>query len=372
MPTTLAYDSKHALNAICPYFTMFPLEYPFRILQKHKKETPIVFDPFSGRGTTLYAARAKSLDSWGLDTSPVAVSVAKAKLASAELDEVISLAENLIGKGGGSLPNTPFFTWAYSNKVLTDIISLREGLNNLQFETNASVILRAAILGCLHGPLSKHTENASYFSNQMPRTFSSKPEYSIKYWEARNLNPPNVNVVDVLRRKLSRINKLNSETKGKFEQVFCDDARNPLAYDKLPPNISLVITSPPYYGMRTYLQDQWLRLWFLGGPEIINYQTDIQLNHNGTDNFIQDLALVWKNIATSQAENLHLYIRFGTVPSVKSDARKIVNASLDAAGGWKLISIRNAKSSHSGNRQAEQMTKKSKAADEYDFHAVRR
>jgi hypothetical protein len=26
-----------------------------------------------------------------------------------------------------------------------------------------------------------------------------------------------------------------------------------------------IITSPPHYGMRTYLPDQWLRNWFLGG-----------------------------------------------------------------------------------------------------------
>ena len=27
-----------------------------------------------------------------------------------------------------------------------------------------------------------------------------------------------------------------------------------------------VVTSPPYYGLRTYGPDQWLRQWFLGGP----------------------------------------------------------------------------------------------------------
>ena len=26
----LAYDAQHALNAVCPYFTMFPLEFPMR------------------------------------------------------------------------------------------------------------------------------------------------------------------------------------------------------------------------------------------------------------------------------------------------------------------------------------------------------
>ena len=28
----MSADSRYALNAICPYFTMFPLEYPMRVL----------------------------------------------------------------------------------------------------------------------------------------------------------------------------------------------------------------------------------------------------------------------------------------------------------------------------------------------------
>jgi len=29
----LAYDAQHALNAVCPYFTMFPLEVPLAVLR---------------------------------------------------------------------------------------------------------------------------------------------------------------------------------------------------------------------------------------------------------------------------------------------------------------------------------------------------
>jgi DNA modification methylase len=81
MPT-LAYNPNYSLNAICPYFTMFPLEYPLRVLKGHRKVRPIVLDPFCGRGTTLFAARSLGLESWGIDTSPVAVAIAKAKLSN--------------------------------------------------------------------------------------------------------------------------------------------------------------------------------------------------------------------------------------------------------------------------------------------------
>ncbi len=64
MQSSLAYNRDYALNAICPYFTMFPLEYPLRIIEKHKKSNPLVVDPFCGRGTTIYAARRVGLRSY--------------------------------------------------------------------------------------------------------------------------------------------------------------------------------------------------------------------------------------------------------------------------------------------------------------------
>jgi len=59
--TALAYRPENALNAICPYFTMFPLEYPLRVLRRHIAARPTVVDPFCGRGTTLFAARKLGL-----------------------------------------------------------------------------------------------------------------------------------------------------------------------------------------------------------------------------------------------------------------------------------------------------------------------
>src|ERR1700712_2722404 len=98
MTAALAYDKDFAFNAICPYYTMFPLEFPLHLLKKHKAEIPTVYDPFCGRGTTIYAARKLGLRSYGLDVSPIATAIAQAKLASAESGHVIALAKKLITK----------------------------------------------------------------------------------------------------------------------------------------------------------------------------------------------------------------------------------------------------------------------------------
>lgn len=372
---TLAYRKENALNAICPYFTMFPLEYPYQVLKKHRKAAPVILDPFCGRGTSLFAARTLGLSAWGIDTSPVAVAIAKSKLASCKAEEPLELARKLIAEVTPlHVPESPFFEAAYHKETLRNLCALREGLMNLKFETDTSAVLRAAALGCLHGPLSRHNENAGYFSNQMPRTYASKPNYAVRFWEARNLRAPKIDILKVLHRKISRLIGLEENSPCPVSQVLHGDAQLPETFQLIDRSPSVVITSPPYYGMKTYVQDQWLRNWFLGGPESIDYSPGPQLDHGGQHAFVSSLGKVWKNIAESAvySDTLHMYIRFGIIPSASVDAKSIFNASLDDSGiSWRLVSTRTAKTAEAGKRQAGQMKTTSAAAIEFDFHVER-
>lgn len=348
---------------------MFPLEYPLQIIRKHRHDNPIILDPFCGRGTTIYAARKLGLTSYGFDTSPIAAAIAQAKLASATMESILILGHKLISRTPRNVPDTAFFRRAFAKRTLEQLCSLREGLLAEERPSNASAILRAAALGCLHGPLIKRDGVPSYFSNQMPRTFASKPDYSLRFWKERDLLPPTVSIMDVIKKKLSRIDDLDSERFGRLSNIHCSDSRRAPTFRNVKA-ATLTITSPPYYGMRTYVQDQWLRMWFLGGPETIDYERHNQISHKGHDAFIDDLAKVWTNVRKHSKRGAHLYIRFGTIGSAKSDAKNILRASLAEAEGWHLVSVRNADTSEAGKRQAYQMGHESKATEEYDFHAV--
>jgi hypothetical protein len=368
MKSPLAYNRDFALNAICPYFTMFPLEYPLRIIEKHKHTDPTVVDPFCGRGTTIYAARRAGLRSYGFDVSPIAVAIAKAKLSSSSPQAVVSLAKRLVRKEPEDVPVSAFFQEAYSPKTLRDLCSLREGLLRIREETDQSALLRAAALGCLHGPRANDLTRSGYFSNQMPRTFASKPDYSVRYWRENDLKAPDVLVINVLKRKLEAIPDLHAPTVGNFRRIKCLDARMANPYRNMSGRL-LAVTSPPYYGMRTYIQDQWLRNWFLGGPAEVNYDADVQVRHSSHDDFVGDLGRVWTHLR-KKATCVDLYVRLGTIPSVKSDARELFRNSLEASGGWKLVYTKRANTASAGKRQADQMQGKSSAEDEFDFHAI--
>lgn len=371
----LAYSKENALNAICPYFTMFPLEYPTKVLKKHRKERPVVLDPFCGRGTTLFAARNFELNAWGIDSSPVAVAIAKAKLASCNANAPLEMAARLIAEmDPQEIPESHFFRAAYHPRALRDICALREALLHLDVDSDASVILRAAALGCLHGPLPKNTENAGYFSNQMPRTYASKPDYAVRYWKERGLKAPRIDVLRVLRRKIERLTGLAKKSPNSFSQVVHGDAQSENVFQTIGAAPSIVITSPPYYGMRTYVQDQWLRNWFLGGPDHVDYSAGPQLDHGGKEAFANSLGTVWRNVGrlASGTESLHMYVRFGIIPSAAINAKEIFRNSLEESGiNWRLVSVRAADSADAGKRQADQMRADSAAAVEFDFHVER-
>ena len=368
-----SYAKENALNGICPYFTMFPLEYPLRVLRRRRVEGPVILDPFCGRGTTLFAARKLNLQAWGIDTSPVAVAIAKAKLATTDLEAPLELASELILETEPlNVPQTPFFQAAYHPDTLRDICSLREALLDIGEDTDASIILRAAALGCLHGPLPKHLENAGYFSNQMPRTYASKPDYAVRFWESRGLVAPRIDVLQVLRRKIERLVTLESPTNNTIAQVLTGDSQIASTYEDITNAPSTVITSPPYFGMRTYVQDQWLRNWFLGGPDHVDYDSGDQIAHGGQDVFASSLGKVWRNVSDIGADDFRMFVRFGIIPSAKVDAKKLFKDSLEASGvNWKIISVRNADSASSGKRQANQMKADSTASVEFDFHVIR-
>jgi DNA methylase len=373
MPRSLAYERENALNAICPYFTMFPLEYPLGVLKKYLKYSPVVMDPFCGRGTTLFAARKLGLAARGIDSSPVAVAIARAKLAEVDVDRVLSLADLYLAEHSNvAVPTTKFFRAAFNLQVLQSLCAIRHGLLQVRRDTDATVILRATMLGCLHGPTSKTEEGRSYFSNQMPRTFSSKPDYSVRYWKEKGLNAPKVDVRAVLKRKLRRLDSGQEKPAGALTHARRGDSRLLGSLPMAERDFSVVVTSPPYYGMRTYVEDQWLRNWFLGGPDHVVYGENTQLGHDGLEDFAESLGRVWKNMAATHSDRLDMHIRFGIIPSLSVDAKALMRASLEASGvRWKEVSVRGAKTAESGKRQAVHMAADSAAAIEYDFHVLR-
>ena len=352
------------LNAVCPYYTMFPLDFPLAQLSAHGRTTKRVLDPFCGRGTTLFAARTFGVPSVGIDVNPVAVAIAQAKVATVGAPAVVRLAKRILQEGPQSeVPRGEFWQLCYEPETLQEISTMRAALMNLRTPTAA--MLRAIMLGVLHGPRNKGVP--SYLSNQMPRTYASKPGYAVKFWKSKGLQPVRVSTLDVVSRRSQRILETQPPSPGGL--VYLGDSAKVLR--SLRSRFDLVVTSPPYYGMRTYLPDQWLRSWFVGGAPEVPYGSGGQIARQPSQAaFVTALSEVWAETARRCHRGARLAVRFGALPSARTDATKLLLDSLaQADSGWVVTEVRTAGTSPYQARQAEQFVKAGSAVDEVDVVA---
>ena len=354
------------LNAICPYFTMFPLEFPLDAL-RDAVPGQLVADPFCGRGTTNYAARTLGLPSIGVDSSPVAVALSQAKLANAAPHRIVTAARRILRDvpEPSEVPKGEFWRWAFHQDVLPILCRLREGLL-ANCRSDARKALRAVLLGALHGPRRK--SRPSHFSNQSQRTYAPKPRYAVRYWEKHDLHPEPVDVMSIINERAVRYYSHEKPASGKV--VFGDSRKSIFARAAGERKADWIVTSPPYYGLRSYLPDQWLRGWFLGGPSEVEYSVQGQLLHSSPAAFTSDLQQVWRNVGEICAPGARLVVRFGGINDRKADPLSLIKASLEESD-FEIQSITPAGSAANGQRQALHFSPSNvQAREEHDIWAI--
>jgi len=353
------------LNGACPYFTMFPLNFPFKLLKRYASRNSIVLDPFCGRGTTNFAARLLGLYSVGIDSSPVASAIASGKLVNTNANDILAEARRVLSQEVDySIPSGEFWELAYHPEILNHLCKMRAVLNQ-DCESDERKALRLIILGALHGPKQKIVPN--YFSNQCTRTYAPKPRYAVKFWTQRGLLPEKVDLERIIYQRANKYFSNLPEGRGIIKR---GDSRTP---DHIPNTYkyNMVITSPPYYGMNTYIPDQWIRHWFLGGPDYVDYSNLNQIAHSHSQTYVDDLRRVWENCYEQCHDQARLIIRFGGIADRNVEPKPLIKLSLKGTG-WKLQTIKSAGTAHKGRRQADTFLKNfSEPIGEYDIWAYK-
>jgi hypothetical protein len=97
--------------------------------------------------------------------------------------------------------------------------------------------------------------------------------------------------------------------KGSVDQA---DAR--IAHEKFPElqgKVRLIVTSPPYIDTTDYCEDQWLRLWFLGGASrpMLRQGKDDRITSPAA--YWQFLREAWTGVEPLLAQNSIMVVRIG-------------------------------------------------------------
>ena len=303
---------RHRFHALCPYFAMFPETFVETWVERLTRPGDYILDPFCGRGTTPFQALLMGRRAVACDINPVAYCVTRAKTNA---PSSVTVRCRLMSLERGFKPSAweddrkelpPFFQWAYSPSTLRQVVYLRSRLR--WRESDVDCFIAALILGSLHG---ERTVSPSYLSNQMPRTISTKPAYSIKFWKERRLRPPVRDVFDVLQRRLDY--RYESEPPNGRAVVLEMDMRElPRARHMLPRRIVCVITSPPYRDVTSCEEDQWLRLWFLGEPPHPTYRKISKDDrHENPAAYWRMVADMWRTLGLILAPKADVVVRLG-------------------------------------------------------------
>lgn len=322
--------TRHRFHSISPYFAMFPEEFVRKHVLTFTDQDEVVFDPFSGRGTTVFESLLLRRSAFGTDTNPVAVCLSNAKVDPPDHVSVLSrlseLEQSCNGQLDDALFGNAFFCLCFHRETLTRLLFLREILDWRRSREDR--FIAAVILGCLQGD---PTKTKLCLSNRMPRTVCTKPDYSVRWWKARGLEPPNRDVFAIVRDVLNyRYASPAPERRGGVCETDARDATN--AFPELAGKVRLVVTSPPYLNTTHYREDQWLRLWFLGeAPSPSRKGGDDR--HTSKERYWTFLEEAWTGLKNLLAQSAVVTIRIGGRGLEKADIAERLRSSLERGTG---------------------------------------
>lgn len=319
---------RHPLHSICPYFAMFPEDFVTKQLLAYTKRGDTVFDPFCGRGTTVFESLLNGRNASGVDINPVAACIAGAKADAPTLRSVHArleqLKQALSEADDVEAPDGDFFHACFHETTLQQLLFLREQLD--WRNSRVDRFISAVILGVLHGESHK-TPNC--LSNRMPRTISTKPDYSVRWWTEKGLIPPERDTFKVVKDVAEY--RLSSELPKLRGGIKLRDARKAeKAFPSLESQVKLIVTSPPYLDTTDYSEDQWLRLWFLGGAERPMLKRNRDDRHTSTELYWQFLGEAWAGCANLVQKGTVVVIRIGGAKMTKEALFDGVRSSLSA------------------------------------------
>lgn len=248
----------------------------------------------------------------GCDTNPVAYCVSRAKTNAPSQGRLLSRINELeigyrrsfVESEAAELPT--FFRCAYHPETLHQLVYLRR---SLQHRTSiVDGMLAALVLGSLHGETDRSDR---FLSNQMPHTISTKPEYSIRFWKEGRHKAPRRDAFALIKRQIEY--RYKCEPPSGRALIFHMDMRDlPRHTNRFDGMVRCVVTSPPYFDVTNYAEDQWLRLWFLGGPSQPRRQEFSRDDRHGNiEHYWIMLADMWRALSLVLDKNADVVVRLG-------------------------------------------------------------
>lgn len=247
------------------YRACFKAQLPRFFIQLLTSPDDIVYDPFSGRGTTVIEAGILNRRVISNDINPLSKIITYPRLSIPTIEEVNSRLDDMpINK---KLKADIDLSMFYHPETEAEIVSLKQYLEEKKLsniEDDVDRWIRMVATNRLTG------HSSGFFSvYTLPPNQAVSPESQIKINIKRNQQPEYRDTKKIIKRKtISLLRNSNpaevvSLKNASRSAVFIEkDARYTDEIES--EQISLTVTSPPFLDIVQYSKDNWLRCWFNG------------------------------------------------------------------------------------------------------------
>lgn len=289
---TAKQRQSNSLHEIA-YRACFKAQLPSLFINKLTKKNDTVYDPFSGRGTTVVEAALNGRNVIANDINPLSKILTEGRLKIPTIQDIkhrleeISINTNLTADIDLSM--------FYSPETLSEILSLKKYFLYRERENSLDAVdkwIRMTATNRLTG------HSSGYFSvYTLPPNQAVSPERQLKINEKYNQKPDYRNTKELIYKKSKSLMK--DLTFKQIENINKISSRCLTRYaDKTKEindeSIDLTVTSPPFLDVVQYAQDNWLRCWF-NGIDAIEIQKKITMSKT-VGNWSKEMSEVFKEL----------------------------------------------------------------------------
>jgi DNA modification methylase len=245
------------------YRACFKAELPRFFITLLSKQNDVIYDPFSGRGTTIVEAALLNRNIIANDINPLSTMLSKPRLFIPSYEQVAErLAKIKFRKGLKADIDLSMF---YHPDTKSEIVSLRNYLIRKKRNEEEDFIDRWIRMVATNR-LTGHSKN--FFSvYTLPPNQAVTQERQKRINKQRKQKPVYKDVKYIILEKTrDLISGINDNLVGQLKRIglkatfLNEDARftNGIKNN----SIKLTVTSPPFLDIVNYAEDNWLRCWF--------------------------------------------------------------------------------------------------------------
>ena len=247
------------------YRACFKPQLPAYFIERHSEPGEVVYDPFSGRGTTAIEAALRGRKVIANDVNPLSALLAAPRLRP---PSIAAIAERLAEiPRQAARPRTPDLSMFFAPRTLAEIAALRQWLLTRRAAGEADAVddwIGMVATNRLTG------HSSGFFS-----VYSFPPNQAVSAAAQRRINAQRGQKPDyrdthvrILRKSRQLLKGVETDALAALRKAartarfITGDARH--TPQIASGRVALTVTSPPFLDVVNYAGDNWLRGWFNG------------------------------------------------------------------------------------------------------------